>query len=490
MYTVILVLNVAVFLLVGLAYVRIGPVSIYHPLPTYMAFHGLVFVVRPILAYIYGFNQIYTDYHFHPSLSDKVTVIAASALGLVVFAFFSMRSGNVPMVFRSGPVQLAERSMLRKTLPVAMAICLPLGFYSLLATINEAATVGDTMVMQGGVVINTTSNGYLHDAMMILIPSCGLFAWFHRFKLYSFLPLAVFFVLKASTGSRGPFILACAGAGFFYFYDKRIRLPGAKLMLLAAFLAGAFSFVGADRGMAVRDALGITKVGQERTAGEIDKQRFLESMDYGNMEFFEYLVYAIPQRTKSYDYFLSNLQILTEPVPRSVWSGKPIGPPIKLFDLWDYGTPVGITFSLPGVGWYELGWFGVVIWCGLWGWGLGRFYRWFVNGPQDTMSTAIYMVSFPLLVLAYRDGALLTVIRTVAFYAVPLLLIILMRKVLRLPTFREMAIMMMRMRGRAAQAAAGAAADAAPAPAAAPVMGRGKANRLRLIAGMKRSPAS
>ena len=68
----------------------------------------------------------------------------------------------------------------------------------------------------------------------------------------------------------------------------------------------------------------------------------------------------------------------------------------------------------------RLGWLGVVIWCGLWGHVLGRIYARFVSGDQTTFKTACYLVFLPILVVALRDGILLTVVRQAGIYLMPI----------------------------------------------------------------------
>ena len=67
-----------------------------------------------------------------------------------------------------------------------------------------------------------------------------------------------------------------------------------------------------------------------------------------------------------------------------------------------------MTRSLPGEGWYAWGWFGVIVWCGLWGYVLGLIYRKFVEGSQSAFKTAAYMIFVPILIIGYRDGTLVT----------------------------------------------------------------------------------
>ena len=227
--------------------------------------------------------------------------------------------------------------------------------------------------------------------------------------------------------------------------------------------------VGDDRGAGIRQTFG-TEAREKILTGDNRKQlRTLESMDYGNMEFFEYLVYAVPQRSRTYDFFLDNFQVLTEPVPRVLWSGKPIGEPFRRIFLFQYGFPIGMTRSLPGEGWYALGWLGVVIWCGLWGGILGRVYRNFAQGRQTTLQTAAYCVYMPSLIAFFRDGQLITFAKQLGMFMLPILVWYAIARFMSVPTVAELrAAWRSRMqRARSGPAPVVAVGDAVPAVSAA-----------------------
>lgn len=478
MYEVMLLVSVVVFVAVIVAYVRTGLASVFHPMTIYLACHGVIFVLRPIVVWVRDYRLIYNVYGFNPSMSDRLTVLAGTSLGLVCFAFACLRTGNIPMIFKADEARNVERRRMGRLLPLMMAVCVPLGLYSLLTAVNSVVQDNITMVSTAtGYRINTTGVGYFNDAMFLLVPICGMFAWFYRFRWYAWLPLILFFPLKASTGGRSAFVIAVVATGLFYLYDRRIRWPGLKLLVGGVVLAMAFNAVGSDRGYALRQMMGF----QNKTAAYSGRElRFMEGMDFANMEYFEYLVYVIPQRSKTYDYFLSNLQLLTEPVPRVLWSGKPAGPPIQLIHFYDYGTPYGMSYSVPGVGWFEAGWLGIVIWSMFWGWASGAIYRKFVSGSQSSVAVSLYMAFLPLLIVGYRDGTILTVARQAVFYMAPGLMLLLLGRLYRVPSLAAIGAALNR---RFAQQQGGAGDGAGP------VTSRGRLNRLRLIAGATQEPS-
>lgn len=442
MYEVALALSVLTFAAVVLAFVRSGAFSAFHPLTFYCLFHGFVFVFRPIVAYFSDFSYVYIAYRFFPSEADKLTVILASNLGFVCFAVASLRSGGIPMQFKWDHFADLERDRLKSVFFWIAAICAPIGAYSLATVWTSAASTGigyEGMVRDAGtgIYINTTGNGYLLEAQLMLATCGAMFAWLFRFKLIALLPLLLFVVFRAGTGGRGPFVTALVAVGLLYLYEQRRRIPTIRAMGMGLALVLAFTTVGDDRGSAIRRA--ITGDSQSEVFGITrEGERFLEGMDFANMEYFEYIVYAVPQRSGTFSYFNDVLQVFTEPIPRVLWPGKPIGAPFTRVRLFDYGNPIGMTKSLPGQGWFSLGWLGVISWCSLWGWVLGWVYRRFVEGPQNSIMTAAYMMFLPIMIIAYRDGEIVTVLRQGLFFIGPLVLWHLFARGLAIPTAQQL----------------------------------------------------
>lgn len=442
MYIGALFLSAVVFVLVNALYFIRGNASLFHPFSYYSLFHGIVFVVRPVVAYAYGYSKIYGYAGFVPSLSDKLTVIGAANLAFIVYFWISTRVGRSPMEFKVGSAQAIHRQLVRRTLLMMLVICLPLGLYSLLAGLGQVAQGTSDIIMTKTGVITGGTNGYIIEGHRLLVPICALSAWLFRFRLIALAPLATYFVLKFATGGRGSVVMAALITLLFYLYDRRKRFPGIQLAALAVPLLLVFTAVGDDRGRSIREQLGIQN---ERIEGSNrDGERFLEGMDFANMEYFEYLVYVVPQRSQTYDYFLSNLQLFTEGIPRALWRDKPIGQPIKLIDLFQYGRPAGFSMSMPGVGWYELGWLGVFLWAGFWGWVTGRFYEWFVTSDQSTLKVATYIVSLASLIIVFRDGTILTLARGQIFYLFPILVIFLLSRAARVPGIARISDILMR----------------------------------------------
>lgn len=437
MYILVLGLGLLISLAVLAYYVRSPLFSVFHPLTFYSAFHFLVFVIRPFFGHFQSFHKLYQVFGFNPSLSDKVTVILAANLGYLVFAFFCMRAGNVALQFRRNDAVSIERKLMMRAFWPVLAICAPIAIYSQLHIFDPTAKFnGLVLDFKSGVVINTTSNGYFSDAQLMLAPLCAVIAWLGRFKLPSLLPAIAFVIVRGTIGMRGPFVATAVMMLLLYLYDRRKLVPDRRFIAVALAGVAFFNFVGADRGERIRDLAGMGTDKELRRDNATEK--FMESMDIANMEFFEYIVWVVPQRSGTYDYFLNNLQIFTEPIPRVLWKGKPKGAPIQPVKLFDYGFPIGMTYSLPGAGWYSLGWLGVVIWCALWGQMTGTVYRRFCQSDRSTLKIAAFVIFTASLVLSFRDGVLLTAVRQLGIYMTPIVLWYLSARYMGVPRLSEL----------------------------------------------------
>lgn len=419
MYEFLLIAGVVLWGAVTFWYLRQPAASAFHPVTFYLLFHFVLFAVRPILARAQGFDGIYRNIGFTPSMAEKSIVLLGADLALVVFVGMAMWIGRDPLSVAPGFAARAAAPRFTPSLWLTFALCGPLATWSLLDSLGDSFAGSTTMIfdVRSGQSVNTVGNGYLADAMLMAGPLAVLFAWAGRFRAWALLPVALFVLAKAGTGGRWPFVMALLSAGLWWMYARRLRWLPPRLWLGLVPLALLFTAIGADRGAAIRGMFAPTPA----TATGYFDERPLESMDYGNMEFFEFLVHVVPGRTGTYDYFLNNLQILTEPVPRVLWPGKPLGAPVKRFHLYDHGRAIGMTYSLAGAGWMQAGWIGIMLWVGLFGAFYGALYRWFVRSGQDRYTVALYLILLPISLQVFRDGILLTALKTAFFPLLPVL---------------------------------------------------------------------
>lgn len=440
MYPILLLVNALLWIGCCVWFVTRPWFSVFHPAVFYLMFHGIVFAIRPPYVWWVDYRDLYYAYEYMPSMLDKETVMQGAMLALVVVMWVFGRVANRPLVFTENTVREYQRDRLIRPFLFVCLICLPLALYSLNLQFEERLTGISTMLQDRstGISVNTGTNAYIKDSHQMLVPLTALFAWLMRFRLWSLIPFAIYVLTVASLGSRWPFVIGSASVALLFLWDQKRLFPSAKIVVPAIALLMLFSAIGQDRGASLRQAVASAASSSETASmvqsGDVDNGNTLVGMDFAGMEYFEYLVYAIPQRTGTYSYFLDNLQILTEPIPRAWWPGKPVGPPIRMYNLFDYGYPIGMSYTLPGEGWRHFGWLGILLWCSLCAYVIGRFYVRFTERQDGNFAIIYYLLIIPHTLTFYRDGLLLTFLKTSMFFVLPPLMLQIFTRMSTAPT--------------------------------------------------------
>lgn len=406
---------------VGVFYLRLPFASIWHPATLYFAIHGFLFVLRPIFGYFYPFSIIYNLYGFFPSVGDKVSALLAADLAFATFTLIVIRWARV--LPSAAPDLSSLRRAIRWPAIIVCSALAPLALYVKLS--GWTAVIDGTRTMgfdpRTGTTYNTDKIGWIQDSQYLLMPIAVIIGWTFRFKPAALIPLALFVTLQAGTGGRGTIIIGLVALALLYQLDINKRWPNMKAVLVGCFALTIFYGVGQDRGASIR-ALFV----QDQKEVQSDNSKnstVLDHMDYGNLEYLEYIIWVTPQRSGTYNYFVDNLQVLTEPIPRKLWKNKPFGPPIRYVDLFEYGFPVGMTMSLPGYGWLQLGYPGVLIWSALAGILYAWAYRKFAANGDSPFIVLSYCIMFAGSIVFFRDGVLVNVLRALPFYVGPVFLI-------------------------------------------------------------------
>lgn len=438
MYQIVLFANVLVFGMVAWWYAFRPAASMYHPAMIYLLVHFIIFVVRPLFAFYGQFDFVYNLYQFHPSQADKITAILAANLSLVVFVVASTWIGYEKIQFNRSEIDQVQLSLMRGALFVTVGVLLPIGIYAMLIAWQGRSTGFEDRIVDAatGTTINTKGSGYLHEAQLLAGPCVVLLAWAMRFRLIWMLPIVGFMILRAGTGGRGPLVYAILMIGILYYFERRNRWPNMRSLVIGVLALAMFASVGNDRGRAIRSLFIDERSIDYNRSTEVS---FMEGMDLANLEYLEYLVHTIPEKTGTYGYFLDNLALFTEPIPRVLWKDKPIGAPIKMYNLFDHGSPIGMTYSLPGNGWAQLGYLGVVIWSWIFGLFYGKFYNWFARGRQTNAKLAIYASVMSMSFVAFRDGGLVSIARFSVFLLAPAVLWLIVCRYTNIPSIQELA---------------------------------------------------
>ena len=194
---VALTAQVLVAVVVAGAFLASGQASLFHPAASYLAFHSVVFVIRPLLVYAFGFDSIWQYMVFVPGESAQVRTLVMTSVALIVFVAMSLWAGRCKTEFASKvpprftPVQL--RALRYTTLTL-----LPLVLFSIYYTRGGAETAGERAA--NGVFIMTNSTGYLNDAQVMLGPLLCAWLVVTRFHWGNFIFISIYVAYRSWVG--------------------------------------------------------------------------------------------------------------------------------------------------------------------------------------------------------------------------------------------------------------------------------------------------
>jgi hypothetical protein len=414
--------QVLVWLIVLGVFLVSGQASIFHPLGIYLGFHLLVFVIRPMLVYFFGFNAIWNYMVFEPDSNNFILTLAVASVGLVVFATMSLMVGraNARFVQNLPPSLSPTQSRALVIMTVALA---PLIAYSIYKGAGD--TGGERTA--NGVFILTKTTGYITDAQFMIAPLLCLWLLKTRFHWLSLIPVLLYVAYRSWCGwARWTIILFLLTVVLQYCWYRRLRWLPAWTLAVAVPALILFNVLGRNRDL-LKNYLSEHNVDQEEISApgiSAAEQRMekLDTQDFANFDYLAAVVSIVPKRTQTYTYGAQYLQLFTEPIPRILWPGKPAGAPVQTFDINQYANFTGLTFSLVGDGWCSGGWIGVVITLGLAGTLVGFAHRLFWSESKSPISAVFYLSFLGISANWYRDGGI-SVFKFLLWTWLPLLML-------------------------------------------------------------------
>ncbi|MGH8021653.1 MAG: O-antigen polymerase, partial [Opitutaceae bacterium] len=218
---------------------------------------------------------------------------------------------------------------------------------------------------------------------------------------------------------RWTFILSCFLLVLVWLWDHRRRFPPWWSLVAAPLLMMLFLKLSHDR-MFFRTWLeGGESYNVQRAVTASDWRVRWDTLDFANFDYVTYIVTHVPRHTKTWTYGTQYLQLFTEPIPRKLWKGKPIGPPVQLYNLNDYGNFIGLTPSIIGDGWQSGGWTGMFATLALVGGLLGFGYRWFTLNQDVVHKACAFLIINAMIIQLFRDGGI-SIFKFLLFSLVPL----------------------------------------------------------------------
>jgi|SRR5665213_339571 len=411
MIPIALFVQTGIWLLLFAMFMRSRTGSVYHPFFYYLIFHGIVFVIRPILVYTLNFDHVFYLMRFYPSEDEFIFVLVLTTAGLIVFAVTSWLLDKAsPRYDRQHQAGFSPAEW--HAFWVMVLMLGPFALYSVYYSLNSIENVqigGNPLIgmnrdLTSGVMVFTNTTGYIVDAQIALGTISLMFLWGMRFRLWAFIPLIFYLSEHVYLGwGRWAIILTIAMGGLLFLLHRNYRWLPLRIVLVVIPAMLVFQQLGQNREY-VQDMLtGEQSAEPDQDMSWIERQ---DGPDFANFDFLTYVVDVVPDKSGTYSYFTQYLQLLTEPIPRILWPGKPYGSPVSLVNFNDYGNFVGWTTSLVGDGWMSFGWFGVIATMAFAGYITARMHHWFWQGTANNFKILTYCVFVPLTMQWYRDGGI------------------------------------------------------------------------------------
>lgn len=394
--------QVLLWFAVTIAFLLTRQATMFHPLSVYLLFHALVFVIRPLCVHYLNFNAEWLYMGLEPSAEHQIRALAASSLGLMVFAICSVAAGWSATEFRTATPQRFTPAQ-KRALIVATIMLAPVILYSIHSLLSGGLQIenrGNTYVMAG-------ASGYTLEAQYMAGPLLCAWLAVTRFRWPALLVLIPYLGYRAYCGmSRWTIVLMFLAIALVYGWQTRKKLPPAWALACVVPVFLLFRMIGDNRQF-FHDLISGSNTDEiSEPAARPDWKERYDNPDFANFDFLAYVVSIVPERTGTYTYGAQYLQLFTEPIPRKLWPDKPVGSPVRSFNLNNYGNFLGMTVSLVGDGWNSGGWLGVALTLGMVGFVLGRAHRWFWKNTESNMASLCYLVGLAMLPQWYRDGSI------------------------------------------------------------------------------------
>lgn len=386
-------------------FVASGQASLHHPLSFYLAFHGLVFVLRPLLVISLGFDEEWMYMGFEPSEAQLVRSLGASSVGLIVFAVATLAGGWTRTDFAVASAPQFSTAQFRGLI-ITTILLAPLILYSA----RQAVGGGMQGKHIGGTFVLTGESGYILEAQYMAGPLICAWLAVTRFRWPALALIIPWVAYRSYAGlARWTIVLLLVAIALVYAWQKRSKWLPTWTMLAAIPVFLLFRTLGDNRAYFQQMWAGERQLEEVGQPGATRLEKFkakYDNPDFANFDFLTFIVAVVPERTGTYSYFSQYLALFTEPIPRKLWPGKPAGAPVTFFNLNQYGNFLGRTPSLVGDGWTSGGWVGVVVNMTAAGLLLGLAHRWFWRNSWDPWRSLLYLVGLAMLPQWFRDGGI------------------------------------------------------------------------------------
>jgi hypothetical protein len=371
--------------------------TFWHPLTAYLLFHLYSFTYR-LFQIVGGSPLMYAGQANAEVITPEEISRAILWADLSLF-FFVAASWWAHLVFEAKSAQPVERRILNQNIAKVIGLfCLPLGSYYFY------------VVKTSGVLLtaDSASAGYIQAISMWPIGVIGLLIFAFGFR-WHLLALAAFFLGAVAFQGYHRFMLVLPLLYFtaLYLQTRRRRWPTIPILAAAFFIGLIFprlKYIG----QALQYGDTQEAIAQFSQAFVKDKQSFVESAASEDfLDQFAGGLSLVDSNERKY-WGSTYLAIVTLPVPRAWWPGKP-GLADHLQEISTSGRRYdaeGRIITYLGESYLNFGYAGLILIPALLGYLLTAACLRATSGPMLRLGRYLYLVFFMALVQTFRDGVL------------------------------------------------------------------------------------
>lgn len=410
MIEVALAANTIFFIVVFVLLAQRGYINLYSGLFIYSAFHFVAFVQRPVLVYLFDLRSEFEFMKYMPSETVWLNTMFVANLGYLSFIagyLAVLRFSPRHPTFEMPAIGRIERN----SFYAAFILLSPLIIYSFFLAFTMRQQYGATVLDELGQINMTVDLGTGHHLfsdttayvvmarhMALPFATVAIFVSGGRWWSYFLILLCAFISLQI--GERWPLVISVLVVIISTLYLHKQRALGLKHYVIGGIVLFLFVALGQNRNLLVRFLL----TGEFDLKFDFTNSSFGNHPDFANFEFLTFVIGKVPDVSKTYSYFTQYLGLFTQPIPRVLWPEKPVGSPIVLVNLQDYGRWASRTASLVGDGWISLGYIGVAITLSGAGAIYGALYKKLCSTPLSVYYCCAYFWIYALLLQWARDG--------------------------------------------------------------------------------------
>ena len=408
---VMVILGAVVALLPFAAAALRGRMDVFQPIYLFSFCYAVLFVVRP--AFDLAGNGS-TQWLGYPIASGYFLALVIGLIGAIGFycgyaaPIGARAAGRMPLPTGKWAISSLAGFVMASVLVSGLL------FTAFVWSIGGFGNVGALLAGRSEFLrqAQIASSGYLYSAPLWL-GSIGLLIlaivrrWRSAAGLLGFLLVVASQVESLAFGDRSWWLPMATSIGIL-FYCRRGRRPGARTLATTAVLVLLFGItVPRMYREADNRTQSFAQVIQQTASSPFDAlQSLFQSLDTAMVDGLAMEAQDVPSAIP-YQFGSTYLEALTRPVPRSLWSGKPIEAEALLMQrlLPDLASRhILFYFSAFGEPYLNLGLPGVLLFGFVFGAAWRLLYEWFRRAPTNPCVFAIYAASWPCLFIYMRGG--------------------------------------------------------------------------------------